>query len=161
MKKLLFVVPVLMLFSITSCDSDKIFDEVEQLAIDIELIDAFLAENNLVAEVDEDSGLRYIVHQEGAGANADFGATVIVEYTGTLLDGTQFDASIAPDHFDLVIGRGDVIQGWDIAIRKFNAGTRATLYIPSRLGYGNARQGFLIPPNSVLIFDITVLDIRQ
>lgn len=161
MKKLIFILPALMLFLITSCDSDTVFDEVEQLTVDAALIDAYLADNNLVAQVDAASGLRYIVQQEGTGAVAGFGASVIVEYTGRLLDGTEFDASIAPDHFDLVIGRGDIIQGWDIGLRKFNAGTTATLFIPSGLGYGNNRQGFLIPPNSILIFDITVLDVRQ
>lgn len=161
MKKLIFVLPALMLFLVASCDTDNIFDEAEQLAIDIALIDAYLEENNLVAEIDQASGLRYIINQEGTGDVPGFGASVIVEYTGMLLDGTQFDASRAPDHFDLVIGRGDIIQGWDIGLRKFNAGTTARLLIPSGLGYGNNRQGFLIPPNSVLIFDMTVLDIRQ
>jgi len=160
MKKLLYIFPVLMILLTVSCDSDNIFDEAEQLEIDIALIDAYLAENNLVAEVDEDSNLRYIIHQEGDGITPNFGSSIIVEYTGTLLDGIQFDSSDGRGAFSVVIGAGDVIQGWDIGLRKLSVGSVATFLVPSVLAYGSNRQGLLIAPNSVLIFEIRVLDIR-
>ncbi|MFY0594095.1 FKBP-type peptidyl-prolyl cis-trans isomerase [Roseivirga sp.] len=161
MKKLTYIFSALMLLLAVSCDSDNIFDEAEQLEIDVALIDDYLSENNMTAQVDEESGLRYIIQQEGTGDNPGFGSTVFVHYTGTLLDGTQFDTSEGLDPFAVVIGRGNVIQGWDIGLRKLKVGTVAKFLIPSRLGYGSNRQGLLIPPNSVLLFDIRITDIRQ
>ncbi len=160
MKKLIvYLFPVLLL-SIAACDSDNVFDEAEQLLVDIELIENFLAKNNLEADTLKPSEIRYIIHEAGTGAKAAFGSSVVVHYTGYLLDGTEFDSSTGGAPFDVVIGRGDVIRGWDIGLRELNKGSRATLYIPSASGYGNRRQGDLIPPNSVLVFDIQVLDIR-
>ncbi|OEK05866.1 FKBP-type peptidyl-prolyl cis-trans isomerase [Roseivirga misakiensis] len=160
MKRLAYIFTAVIVLCSVSCDSDNVFDEAEQLEIDIALINDYLAENNLTAEVDEESGLRYIIQQEGTGDNPDFGATVFVHYTGTLLDGTQFDTSEGGDAFSVVIGRGNVIQGWDIGLRKLKVGSVATFLIPSRLGYGTNRQGLLIPPNSVLLFEVRVTDIR-
>lgn len=160
MKKLIIYILPVLLFSIAACDSDSVFDEAEQLQVDIDLIESFLATNNLEADTLKPSEIRYIIHQEGTGAKASFGSSVVVHYTGRLLDGTEFDTSIGGSPFDVVIGRGDVIRGWDIGLRELNKGSRATFYIPSGSGYGSSRQGLLIPPNSVLVFDIEVLDIR-
>lgn len=158
MKKLVVLLPIL-LFLLAACDTDNVFDEEEQLQVDIDLIEAFLAENNLDADTLQPSEMRIIIHQQGSGPNADFGSSVVVHYTGYLLDGTEFDTTTGRSPFDVVVGRGDVIRGWDIGLRELNAGSRATFYIPSGLAYGNNRQG-IIPPNSVLIFDIEVVDIR-
>lgn len=158
MKKLVFLLPALFI-ALAACDTDQVFDEEEQLQVDIDLIEAFLAENNLDADTLQPSQMRLIIHQQGSGSNAEFGSSVVIHYTGFLLDGTEFDSSIGSSPFDVVIGRGNVIRGWDIGLRELNAGTRATFYIPSGLAYGNNRQG-IIPPNSVLIFDIEILDIR-
>lgn len=147
--------------AMSGCDGDEVFNADEQLEIDIRLIDQYLADNFLTAQVDEDSQLRYIVTQEGTGDNADFGNSVEVHYTGYLLDGTEFDTSIGRGPFTFVLGRGDVIQGWDVGFQKLNVGARATLLIPSGLAYGNSRgPAGDLPPNSVLIFDVTVIDIR-
>lgn len=145
----------------SNCDGDEVFNADEQLEIDIRLIDQYLADNLLTAQVDEDSQLRYIITQNGTGDNADFGNSVEVHYTGYLLDGTEFDTSIGRGTFTFVLGRGDVIQGWDVGFQKLNVGAQATLLIPSGLAYGNSRgPGGNLPPNSVLVFDVTVIDIR-
>ncbi|MBO3699384.1 FKBP-type peptidyl-prolyl cis-trans isomerase [Roseivirga sp. E12] len=159
MKRLVYLLPILFCL-IASCDQDNIFDEAEQLRVDVDLIENYLSENNLVADTLRPSEIRIVVNQEGTGPKPEFGSTVIVDYRGYLLDGTEFDSSIGLDPIDVVIGRGDVIQGWEIALQEMNAGTMATIFIPSGFGYGNNRQGLFIPPNSVLVFDIQVLDVR-
>ncbi len=148
-------------FAMTGCDGDEVFNADEQLEIDIRLIDQYLADNFLTAQVDEDSQLRYIVTQQGTGDNAGFGNSVEVHYRGYLLDGTEFDTSVGRGPFTFVLGRGDVIQGWDVGFQKLNVGAQATFLIPSGLAYGNSRgPAGDLPPNSVLIFDVTVIDIR-
>lgn len=147
--------------AVAGCDGDEVFNPDEQLEIDIRLIDEYLANNFLTAQVDEDTELRYIVTAQGSGDNADFGNSVEVHYTGYLLDGTEFDTSIGRGPLTFVLGRGDVIQGWDVGFQKLNVGAQATLLIPSGLAYGNSRgPAGNLAPNSVLIFDVTVIDIR-
>lgn len=145
---------------LSSCDTEDVLTEDEQLRIDIELIEKFLAENNLEAQVIEPSGIRYVIHQEGTGETAVFGNSVFTHFTGYFLDGTEFDTTEGTGRpTDFILGAGDVISGWDIGFRKFRKGTRATLLIPSQYGYGTRRQG-AIPPNSVVAFDVDVVDIR-
>lgn len=145
----------------TSCDTDEVFNADEQLDIDLQLIDQFLADNNLIAEIDQDSQIRYIISQAGDGDNAAFGNSVEVHYRGTLLDGTEFDNSEGRGPFTFVLGRGDVIQGWDVIYQNFNVGTQAVFFIPSGLAYGNSRgPANNLPLNAVLVFETTVLDIR-
>ncbi|GAB5524987.1 MAG: FKBP-type peptidyl-prolyl cis-trans isomerase [Roseivirga sp.] len=162
MKKLVSLFLVLAtVIAVAGCDGDEVFNADEQLEIDIRLIDQYLADNFLTAQVDESSQLRYIINQSGTGDNASFGNSVEVHYTGYLLDGTEFDSSIGRGSFTFVLGRGDVISGWDVGFQKLNVGATATLFIPSGLAYGNSRgPAGDLAPNSVLIFDVTVIDIR-
>lgn len=148
-------------FAVAGCDTDEVFNAEEQLQIDIRLIDQFLADNFLTAQVDEDTELRYVIAQQGTGDNAVFGKSVEVHYRGYLLDGTEFDTSVGRGPLTFVLGRGDVIRGWDIGFQKLNVGAQATFLLPSGLAYGNSRgpTGDLAP-NSVLLFDVTVIDIR-
>jgi peptidylprolyl isomerase len=144
--------------AMSACTPDEIFDSEEQFVIDTTLIESFLAQNDLVAQT-HSSGIRYIITTEGTGANAQFGNSVEVKYTGYLLDGTEFDTNVGGGDFFFVIDRGDVIQGWDIGFKFLKKGSVATLFIPSTLGYGN-RALSKIPANSVLVFDVRVLNIR-
>ena len=145
----------------SSCDTDEVFNEEEQLAVDLQLIDQFLADNNLIAEIDQDSQLRYIVSQAGTGDNARFGNSVEVHYRGTLLDGTEFDNSEGRGPFTFVLGRNDVIAGWTVGFQLLNVGSQAIFFVPSSLAYGNSRgPANNLPLNAVLVFEVTVLDIR-
>tara|TARA_R110000796_G_scaffold252557_1_gene387746 strand:+ start:140709 stop:141200 length:492 start_codon:yes stop_codon:yes gene_type:complete len=156
-------IKIFMVFSIaalafSACKQEVVFDTDEQFIRDTILIEQYLADNSLEAETDE-SGIRYRITEQGTGGNAKFGSTVRVKYTGYLLDGTTFDTNVGgTESFDFVIGQGAVVQGWDIAFKLFNKGTEATIYIPSKYGYGNVGNLF-IPANSVLIFDVRVLDV--
>lgn len=132
----------------------------EQMDKDIEIIDAYLKENNIEAQSTE-SGLRYVIETEGSGASPAQGQMVFVHYTGTLLDGKQFDSSHdRGEPLDFPIGQGNVIPGWDEGIALLKKGGKGTLYIPSPLAYGPRGAGADIPPNAVLKFDVELVDIN-
>jgi len=132
-----------------------------QLDKDIEVIEGFLTENSITAQSTE-SGLRYVIEVEGAGNHPKPGENVKVHYTGTLLDGTKFDSSYDRNEpFSFSIGRGQVIPGWDEGIALLKPGGKGTLYIPSPLAYGPRGAGGSIKPNSVLKFDVELIEIEK
>lgn len=89
------------------------------------------------------------------------GDALTMHYTGTLAaSGEKFDSSHDRDQpFQFMIGMGQVIQGWDEGVVKMSLGERATLRIPSDLGYGQKGAGGKIPPNADLVFEVELLDI--
>ena len=108
-----------------------------------------------------DSGLRYKILQKGSGAQATKGATVSVHYKGQLSDGTVFDSSYKrKEPIEFKLGVGQVISGWDEGISLLKIGDKARFVIPSNLGYGSTGAGGAIPPNSNLIFDVELMDIK-
>ena len=112
----------------------------EQLNTEIEIIETFLKENNITAQSSE-SGLRYVIDVEGTGNYPQPGDSVKVHYTGTLMDGTKFDSSLdSNEPFSFVIGRRQVIQGWDEGIALLKTGGKGTLYIPSPLDTDREEQ---------------------
>ena len=142
---------------------EAIAASAEQMEADIETIEAHLQENNITAQSTE-SGLRFVIESEGTGNYPQPGQTVYVHYTGTLLDGTKFDASFdhnPPEPLDFPIGQGQVIQGWDEGIALLKKGGKATLYIPSPLGYGARAMGQVIKANSILKFEVELVDIVE
>jgi peptidylprolyl isomerase len=83
-----------------------------------------------------------------------------VHYTGWLEDGTKFDSSLDRGRpFDFVIGRGQVIQGWDEGVASMKVGGQRQLVIPAELGYGSRGAGEVIPPDAVLIFEVELLNV--
>jgi FKBP-type peptidyl-prolyl cis-trans isomerase len=104
------------------------------------------------------SGLEYKVLKEGNGAQPKSTDTVTVNYRGTLTDGTEFDSSYKrgqPATFPVA----GVIKGWTEALQLMKVGSKYQLFIPPDLGYGPSGQG-AIPPNSVLIFEVELLDTK-
>lgn len=102
------------------------------------------------------SGLRYEILTEGTGAQATSGDTVKVNYRGTLVDGTEFDAGEGASF--PVAG---VVPGFGEGLQLLKVGSKARLYIPSELAYGDGpqRPGSLIAPGSTLVFDVEVLEV--
>lgn len=107
------------------------------------------------------NGAYFLASKQGTGDFPVIGDTVLVTFTGRLLDGTVFDQSInksAP--FSFVLGSSKVIAGWEEGIPLMNKGTVARMVIPSDLGFGAKEYGKL-PGYSTLVFDIEVLDIKK
>ena len=97
----------------------------------------------------------------GTGTEAVSGKTVVVNYIGRLVDGTKFDASCDRGQpFDFALGTGGVIKGWDDGVAGMKVGGQRRLVIPAAMGYGAAGAGAAIPPNSALIFDVELLEVR-
>jgi cyclophilin family peptidyl-prolyl cis-trans isomerase len=105
-----------------------------------------------------DSGLKYIVTEPGEGDTPTNGTRVTVHYTGKFLDDRVFDSSVSrgkPIVFE--VGTGRVIKGWDEALLTMKKGEKRTLIIPPELAYGASGRG-PIPPNSLLVFDVELVD---
>lgn len=99
--------------------------------------------------------------QEGTGTEVQNGDTVVIHYTGTLVNGTKFDSSLdRGEPFETRIGVGEVIKGWDLGVVGMKVGGKRKLTIPPSLGYGNQELPN-IPANSILIFDVELLDIKK
>ena len=108
------------------------------------------------------SGLKYVDVKVGNGASPVKGKQVKVHYTGTLENGKKFDSSVDRNEpFSFVIGVGQVIQGWDEGVMSMKVGGKRKLIIPSKLGYGAAGAGGVIPPNATLLFDVELLDVAK
>ena len=104
------------------------------------------------------SGLMYIILKEGNGATPNRGALVEAHYTGRLLDGTKFDSSVdLGNPFLFLVGRGEVIKGWDEAFLSMKKGEKRILIVPPGLAYGDKGMG-PIPPNKTLIFEVELID---
>jgi len=111
-----------------------------------------------------DSGLQYIDHVVGDGAEAAPGHTVEVHYTGWLYvageRGTKFDSSVdRGEPFSFTLG-GRVIAGWNEGVVGMKVGGKRELFIPSDLGYGDRGSPPVIPPGATLDFEIELLAIR-
>lgn len=120
----------------------------------------YLAENGKKAGVvTTPSGLQYEVITKGTGAQPKATDTVKVDYVGKLLDGSTFDSSIARGE-PALIPLNQVIPGWAEGLQLMNVGSKYKLTIPSALAYGPQGAQGAIPPNSTIIFEVTLLSIE-
>lgn len=142
LKIVIFFIPVILF---TACDEDD-YDAEAQLKKDIALIEDYLLENNLTAQSTE-SGLYYIIEEQGTGIKPDLQNRVTVAYTGKLLNGNVFDSGT------ITLYLYEFIEGWSEGLQLFNEGGKGQLFVPSTMAYGERNQE-TIPANSVLIFDI-------
>lgn len=160
MKRIELLLVILISVGLWSCGNDVIFDEDAQFETDVMLIEEYLADNGLEADTLQPSGIRMIVENPGEEPKARFGDSIETTYRGYLLDGTEFDSSEGRGPLWFIMDKRDgVIEGWNIAFKELGVGGKATIFIPSQYGYGNRGQG-IIPANSVLVFDVEVLNIR-
>ena len=113
--------------------------------------------------------LKIIDRQVGTGRDVQIGRAAMVQYTGWLYDekapenkGKQFDTSTSRGvPFGFIVGAGRVIKGWDQGVLGMKVGGKRTLIIPPQLAYGDAVVGSgLIPPNSTLLFDIELVEVK-
>ncbi len=139
----------------------------DQAAKDDQILKEYFAKNNIKASKTA-SGLYYVITKEGSGETAKANQKVHMYYYGKFMDGKKFDANV-DENFKPVAGRdplvftlgvGQVIRGWDEGVQLLKPGTRATLYLPSGIGYGSANRG-PIPANSILVFDVELISVDK
>lgn len=122
--------------------------------------EAFLASNKQKqGVVTLPSGLQYMVIKAGNGKQPKLTDTVTTHYHGTLIDGTVFDSSVErgePATFSV----GGVIRGWTEALQLMKVGDKWRLFVPSELAYGPRSPSPEIGPNSVLVFDVELLNVE-
>lgn len=140
------------------------FQAIEQaeqdsiVAINASKMDSFLVANKAKEGVIvTETGLQYEILKKGSGAMPEATDKVKVHYHGTLIDGTVFDSSVERDT-PAEFGVNQVIPGWTEALQLMPVGSKYRLTIPSDLGYGSRAAGS-IPPGSVLVFDVELLEI--
>ncbi len=122
--------------------------------------EAFLAENKTKEGVITlPSGLQYKILREGTGKKPTLEDTVVCNYRGTLVDGTEFDSSYKRNQ-PLEFALKGVIKGWTEALQLMSEGSKWQLFIPSDLAYGPAGRGNVIGPNATLIFEVELLSIK-
>jgi len=126
----------------------------------IEAGQKFLAQNKLKAGVKTtSSGLQYEIITEGTGIKPTALDTFVCHYRGTLLDGTEFDASYNRNQ-PLTMGVSQVIRGWTEGLQLMPVGSKYKFYIPYEIGYGTIEQG-QIPGGAMLIFDVELLEVKK
>ncbi len=125
-----------------------------------EEIDAAIVSENLGTFEAQESGLYYQKVQSGNGTKPTDGSDVTVAYTGTFLDGAEFDSG---DSFPFTLGEGAVIEGFDEGVRLMEYGETAKIILPSSLAYGasffvipESVSAVAIPPFSIIMFEITL-----
>jgi len=122
--------------------------------------EAFLAKNRTQPGVKvTDSGLQYQILAEGKGASPSAADTVVVNYRGTLLDGSEFDSSYKrgqPATFPV----NGVIPGWQEALQMMKEGAKWKIFVPANLAYGERGAGASIGPNATLTFEVELLEIK-
>ena len=123
--------------------------------------EAFLAENKKKEGVKTmPSGLQYKVIKAGTGKKPKVSDTVMVNYRGTLIDGTEFDSSFRhgqPATFPV----SGVIPGWTEALPLMQEGAKWQLFVPPNLAYGERGAGGLIGPNATLIFEVELISVQE
>lgn len=105
------------------------------------------------------SGLQYKVLVEGTGVSPTANNQVVVHYEGRLINGKVFDSSYKRGE-TISFGVTQVIKGWTEALQLMKTGAKWQLYIPSELAYGERGAGADIGPNSVLIFDVELFEVK-
>lgn len=132
----------------------------EQAAGNLTASEEFLAENSgKEGVVTLESGLQYKVIEEGTGPSPSATDTVVVHYSGTLVDGTEFDSSYQrgrPAEFPV----NGVIPGWTEALQLMKEGGKWEVFIPPDLAYGERGAGQRIGPNAALIFEVELIEVK-
>ena len=107
------------------------------------------------------SGLQYLVLTEGAGQSPKDTDTVVVNYRGTLLNGSEFDSSYTAGREPAEFPLNRVIKGWTEGLQLMKVGGKTRFFIPSNLAYGTRGAGIDIGPNETLIFEVELLKVWE
>ena len=123
--------------------------------------DSCLAENKKKDSVATlPSGLQYKILREGSGTSPTLNDTVVAHYRGWFLSGKEFDNSYKRGEPAIFLMRG-IIKGWAEALQLMKVESKWQLFIPPSLGYGERGYGNIIEPNSLLFFEVELLDVKK
>jgi FKBP-type peptidyl-prolyl cis-trans isomerase FkpA len=151
MKKI--IIGILLLGVVLPSCKKKLSEE-EQFALDKDIIEQYIEDNGLTA-ASTSSGLYYVINALGTGNHPTAFNNVTVRYTGKFTDNQLFDQS---SELGATFNLQHVIKGWTEGIPLFKEGGEGILILPSKLAYGpNGNSS--IPANSVLVFDVKLLEI--
>ncbi len=146
-----------------------------QLQAEIPILEKYYADNNISPQITE-NGVGIVITEEGSGEKPKPGQSLKVNYSGYLLTGEYFDSSVKEvaieqglyderrepyGPYDMKLYLSQVIAGWHEGIAELREGTKATLYIPSPLGYGPRNRSEVITANSILVFDVELVEIVE
>ena len=106
------------------------------------------------------TGLRYMIYAKGEGAKAAAGQTAIINYQVSLLDGTECYSSDIDGTRGFTVGKAEIEKGIDEGILLMRVGEKSKFILPSHLAHGLAGDGNKIPSHAVLIYDVTLIDIK-
>jgi len=154
---------ILLSYIVESSCNKKVtyYDYYGNLAKDDTTIDRYLAAHNITAQKTS-SGLRIVVLNKGYGLYPSPGKSVRINYEGRLLDSTlienNYDNQVA---LQFSIGDGVVIPGLNEGVQYIAERGKASIYIPSPLGYQDVAQGDLVPANSILVYTIDLLSVQK
>lgn len=151
-----------MFAAIQAFQQRMVAEQQAALSGNLEASETFLAQNSTKdGVVVLDSGLQYLVLNSGdaGAASPSLQDSVLAHYHGTLADGSVFDSSVDRGE-PATFGLSQVIPGWTEALQLMKVGDKWRLFIPPALAYGEASPTPAIPPNSALIFDVELLEIR-
>ncbi|TXD46664.1 FKBP-type peptidyl-prolyl cis-trans isomerase [Polaribacter sp. IC073] len=149
MKSYLFAFFSLLMFASCASDNSNFNPQTEADIV------KYIEDNDLNA-TRTNSGLYYVINNEGTGTRPSSASNVTVAYKGYFLDGTTFDQSSANG---IAFGLNQVIRGWTEGIPYFKEGGEGILLVPSNLGYGINGRGS-IPGGAVLVFDIKLISVN-
>lgn len=165
-KKITVTISILSVKSKEEDEKERAQKAAEQTANEEKQIQDYLTKNNIKASKTA-SGLYYVINEPGAGANVAAGQVVSMKYTGKTLDGRAFDSNIdtsighhGTDPLTFAVGQHQMIAGFDEGAALLKKGSKATLILPSKLGYGEQGPPN-IGPNAVLVFDVIVTDVKD
>jgi FKBP-type peptidyl-prolyl cis-trans isomerase FkpA len=136
-----------------------------QMIADSIAINKYFKANNITGAKRHPSGLYYKINKPGTGDTAKSGQKVTVNYTGKTIEGKTFDSNVDTTFkhvqpFSFTLGQGQVIAGWDVGVSLLKKGSKATLYIPSPMAYGERSPSAEIPKNGILVFDVEVTNLE-
>ncbi|MCC8411014.1 FKBP-type peptidyl-prolyl cis-trans isomerase [Mucilaginibacter sp. UR6-1] len=157
--KYVFGALAIVMMAFTACKKDGDKDTSKQAEKDDQAIQAYIKTYNdtttsaKINATKDENGIYYEILKAGTGAYPNVNSTISINYTGKLLNGTQFDKGNTT--YPLI----GFIKGWQLGIPRINSGGRILLLIPSGLAYGSSGKG-TIPSNAPLIFIVDLLNFK-
>jgi FKBP-type peptidyl-prolyl cis-trans isomerase len=158
--KLRFDIKIVRLLTLEIIEKEQKEYDIKKSKEDEKNLSKYLKKNN-ISQLPEKSGLIIIPIQKGKGKKIKAGQTAVVHYTGTLLNGVEFDSSVGKEPFSFVLGQRNVIKAWEEAVATMCVGDKIKIIAPYSLAYNERGAGKLIPPFSTLVFEIELLEIKK